>query len=195
MKRDCLLAACAGTALLGLYGCASGMQATRFSNPNFDFGFVERVAVVPFENLSNDRAAGARATRLTITAFLASGTLDVVEPGEVQAAIVQITNRPPSQSIELSNEEIVSLGQALGVQALVMGSVTQSDNLRSGSVAIPVVTLDLRMVETETGAIVWAATHSEKGSSVSARFLGTGAEPIAETTRECIRNVLATLIQ
>lgn len=76
-----------------------------------------------------------------------------------------------------------------------MGTVTQSENLRSGNVPVPVVTLDLRMVETETGATVWAATHSEKGSTVSAKILGTGGQPIAETTRECVQQVLATLIE
>jgi hypothetical protein len=51
------------------------------------------------------------------------------------------------------------------------------------------------MVEAETGATVWAATHSEKGSTVSAKLLGTGGQPIAETTRECVQQLLATLIE
>jgi hypothetical protein len=57
------------------------------------------------------------------------------------------------------------------------------------------VTLDLHMVETETGATVWAATHSEKGAGLSAKLLGTGAEPISETTRRCVRVLLRTLVQ
>lgn len=176
-------------------GCASGMKATRFANPNFDFGFVQRVAVLPFENLSGDRAAGMRATRLTITELLASGSLDVVEPGEVESALSQITGVAPGHRVSPNTEQIVSLGQALGVQAIVMGTVTQSENLRSGSVPIPVVTLDVRMVEAETGVTVWAATESERGATLSARVLGTGGDPLSETTRECVRKVLATLIQ
>ena len=57
------------------------------------------------------------------------------------------------------------------------------------------MTLDLRMVEVETGATVWAATHSEKGSSLSAKVLGTGGEPLAETTRRCVQEALATLVE
>jgi len=178
-----------------LFGCAGTLKSTRFSNPNFDFDFVERVAVLPFENLSNDGAAAARATRLTITALLASGALDVVEPGEVQAALTQITGVPPGRAVNPNTEHTLSLGKALGVQALILGSVTQSENLRSGAVPVPVVTLDVRMVEVEKGTTVWAATHSEKGSTLSARLLGTGGEPLAETTRECVRRVLETLVQ
>jgi TolB-like protein len=179
----------------GIAGCGSSMKATRFSNPDFDFAFVERVAVLPFENLSNDRQAGLRATRLTITELLASGALDVVEPGEVQAALIQTGAFQAGRTPIPSTEQIISLGQALDVQAMIMGTVTQSENLRSGNVPIPVVTIDLRMVEAETGATVWAATHSEKGSTVSAKLLGTGGQPIAETTRECVQQLLATLIE
>lgn len=68
-------------ALLVATGCSGNPKPTEFVNPRFDFGFVERVAVLPFENLSSDRQAGARATRLLITELLATGTLDVVEPG------------------------------------------------------------------------------------------------------------------
>jgi TolB-like protein len=176
---------------LALSACASGMAPTHFTNPSFDFGFVERVAVVPFENLTNDAAAGARVTRLVITELLASGAVDVVEPGEVQAAL----DRMGSRITTPSTEQVVSLGETLGVQAVVIGSVTQSETLRSGSVEMPVVTLDVHMLETETGEAVWAATHTERASGLSAKLLGTAGEPISETTRRCVREVLRTLIQ
>ena len=178
-----------------LVGCTSTIPPTEFTNPEIDFSFVQRVAVLPFENLSSDQQAGFRATRLTITELLASGALDVVEPGEVQAALIQSGTFQVGRTPIPSTEQIVSLGQALGVEALILGTVTQSENLRSGNVPVPVVTLDLRMVEAETGATVWAATDSCKGSTVSARLLGTGGQPIAETTRECVQQVLATLIE
>ena len=60
-------------ACLAAMGCASGLAPTRFTNPDFDFGFVERAAVLPLDNLSNDQQAGVRATRLLNTELLASG--------------------------------------------------------------------------------------------------------------------------
>lgn len=179
--------------VLALAGaCAEGIKATRFTNPRFDFGFVERAAVLPFENLSNDREAGFRATRLLVTELLASGTLDVVGSGEVQAAVAKQTG---TRNTRPSSQDIVALGKALGVQALFIGSVSQSEVLRSGRVGMPVVTLDVHMVETETGASVWAATHTEKGGSLGAKVLGTGGAPLSETTRRCVRNLLKTLIE
>jgi hypothetical protein len=176
---------------MALMGCASGMKTTQFTNPGFDFAFVEKVAVLPLENLSTDRQAGQRATRLLITELLAAGAVDVVEPGEVQTAL----DRIPGGGRSLSKEQVIGLGQTLDVQALILGSVTQSELIRSGTLSIPTVTLDLHMLETETGTSVWAATHTEKGSGLSAKLLGTGAEPISTTTRRCVQQILETLVQ
>lgn len=182
-------------AALGLAACGGTMRATQFTNPKFNFAFVQRVAVLPFDNESVDRQAGTRATRLAITELLATGAVDVVEPGEVQAALTKIAGAVPGRAFAPSTEQVLALGKALNVQGLLLGSVTQSENLRSGAVPIPVVTLDLHLVETETGATVWATTHSEKGGSLEARVLGTGGEPLAETTRRCVREALKSLVQ
>ena len=178
-------------AMLAISCAGGGMQPTRFTHPQIDFSFVERVAVLPFENLSNDQQAGFRATRLLITELLASGAVDVVEPGEVQAALSRFAGLTPRPS----TEQLLSIGQALEVQAIIAGTVAQSEVVRSGGTGIPVVTLDAQMVESETGAIIWAATHTEKGSGFAARVLGTGGEPISQTTRRCVQKLLDTLLQ
>lgn len=176
--------------ILGGIACSGGIKTTEFTNPRFDFSFVERVAVLPLDNLSSDRQAGERATRLLITELLASGAVDVVEPGEVQAALDRVQSRRSS----LSKQQILDLGADLRVQALIQGSVAQSESLRSGTVSIPTVTLDLHMTETETGTTVWAATHTEQASGLGAKLLGTGAAPISQTTRLCVQEILQTLV-
>lgn len=184
-----------GMAVALVMGCSGNISPTEFANPRFDFGFVERVAVLPFENLTGDQNAGHRAARLMTTELLASGALDVVEAGEVQAALARRPGAVYGRVALPSKEDILSLGQELNVQALIMGTVTQSETLRSGRVGIPVVTIDARMVETETGSTVWAATHTEKGSTVSAKLLGTSGTPISETTRLCVRQLLQSLFE
>ena len=189
--RSLLLSIGCTVAVLAGLSCSSNMGPTQFTNPNIDFSFIQRVAVLPFENLSSDQQAGLRATRLTITELLASGSVDVVEPGEVEGALASLGG----SRTKPNKEEILSLGSTLEVQAIIIGSVAQSEVLRSGAVGIPVVTLDAQMIETETGAIIWAATHTEKGKGFSARVLGTGGQPISETTRLCVQQLLATLLE
>jgi hypothetical protein len=176
--------------LVPAMGCG-GVRTTRYTNPDFNFGFVERVAVMPLENLTQDQQAGVRATRLLATELLASGAVDVVEPGEVTAAL----NRISGASLTPSTEQLVALGKALNVQAIIMGTVAQADTVMSGRVSVPVVTIDLHMVEVETGAPVWAATQSARGTTASARILGTAGEPLAETTRRCARELVARLVR
>lgn len=177
------------TLLLSVAGCG-GMRATHYTNPDFNFGFVERVAILPLENLSQDSQAGVRATRLLATELLASGAVDVVEPGEVTVALNRLsgTNKTPS------TEQIIALGKALNVQAILLGTVAESSAVLSGRVSVPVVTIDLHLVEVETGTPVWAATHSERGTSASARLLGTAGEPLSETTRRCARALVGKLV-
>lgn len=187
-RRPAAAFACAG--LLASWACAS-VGTTRFVNPNFNFSFVKKVAVLPFENLSSEQQAGARATRLFITELLATGSAEVVEPGEVRAALAKLSLAGPAPS----TEQIVALGKDLGVQAILLGNVNESQEMRTGTVAIPVVTLDIHMVEVETGSAVWAATRTEKGTGFGAKFLGTGGEPISETTRRCVRKLVKDLIR
>ena len=174
---------------LTLLGCSANLPTTEFTNPEFNFAFVERIAVLPLEDLAGDRQAGARATRILITEILAAGAVDVVEPGEVQAVLERVTRG----SSNPSQKQVTELGRELAVQAVMVGSVTQSEVLRSGTVSVPVVTLDLHLLETETGAAVWAATHTERGSGAAAKWLGTGAEPISATTRKCVQAALRSL--
>ncbi|HUU46478.1 MAG TPA: hypothetical protein VM118_12175, partial [Acidobacteriota bacterium] len=42
----------------GVIGCGGGM--TTFLHHEYNFDFIERVAIVPLDNLSDDRGAGAR---------------------------------------------------------------------------------------------------------------------------------------
>jgi len=177
-------------AVLATVGCG-GIRPTRFVNPDFDFGFVEKIGVLPLENLTTDRQVSERATRMLITELLSVGAVDVVEPGEVETTYA----RTVEGRGEPTREQLVAMGQELDAQALLIGSVAQSNEVRSGTISVPVVTIDLRLIETDTGATVWAATHTERGAGAGAKFLGTGGEPISETTRKCIRTLIQELVE
>jgi TolB-like protein len=172
-------------------GCTRSMRPTKFINSDYNFAFLEKVAVLPLLNMSEDSQAGSRATRILITELLATEAVDVVEPGETQAAL----NRIASGTSTPTTEQVIALGEALNVQAVIQGSVAQSGSNRAGTVMIPVVTLDIHMLETESGRVVWATTHTEKGGGTAAAILGTGSEPISQTTRRCARRIIKTLVK
>ncbi len=171
-------------------GCA-GMGSTVFVHQNYNFNFVEKVAVIPFENLSNDQGASARVSHLFITELLATDAFEVVEPGEVLNAISKLSL---TRTDMLSEDQAKQLGKALDVQAVILGSVNESSATQAANRQI-VVTLDVRMVETESAQTVWSATHTEGSKSFLASLFGTSQKSQSEVSRQCVRKVIKTLVR
>lgn len=178
-------------AILLLAGC-SGMGSTVFVHRNYNFNFIEKVAVIPFENLSNDQGASARITHLFITELLAADAFDIVEPGEVLIAISKLNL---TRSDMLTEEQAKQLGKTLGVQGVILGAVNESSGVRSAANSETVVTLDARMVETESAQTVWSATHTEGSKGFFASIFGTGDKSQSEVARRCVRKVIKTLVK
>ena len=184
-------AAVSAAAILLIAGGCSGMGSTVFVHRDYNFNFVEKVAVVPFENLSNDQGASARITHLFITELLAADAFDIVEPGEVLVAISKLSL---TRTDMLSQEQAKQLGKELGVQGLILGAVNESSGLRSAGNNETVVTLDVRMVETESAQTVWSATQTEGSKGFFSSLFGTSDKSQSEVARKCVRKVIKTLV-
>ena len=184
-------AAVSAAAILLIAGGCSGMGSTVFVHRDYNFNFVEKVAVVPFENLSNDQGASARITHLFITELLAADAFDIVEPGEVLVAISKLSL---TRTDMLSEEQAKQLGKELGVQGLILGAVNESSGLRSAGNNETVVTLDVRMVETESAQTVWSATQTEGSKGFFSSLFGTSDKSQSEVARKCVRKVIKTLV-
>ena len=176
--------------ILSLSAC--GVKPTVFLHPKYDFQYLERVTVVPFDNLSNDQGAGARVTHILMTELLAAKAFDVVEPGEVSRVLEK---HSLVRTGTLTEDQIISIGQELRSQGLILGSVTESASLRTGGLSSNTVTLVVRMVETETGATVWSATHSEAGGGFWSSLFGIRSGSQSEIYRKCVRKIINTLIK
>jgi TolB-like protein len=187
MRNALIVLALAGVLVAG--GCG-GPGTTVFVHPEFDFSYVESIAVVPFENLSDDQGAGARASRYFTASLLASEAFEIVEPGEVTRALESLAML---RTAELTTQQIQSLGRELRVQGLFLGTVSESAAVRSGSTTVNTVTVVIRLVETETGVTVWSATNTEDSSTFWSSLFGTKQRPLSEVTRRCIDKTLDTL--
>jgi len=172
-----------------IVGC--GGRPTVFLHDEYNFQFLERVAIVPFDNLSSDRGAGERATRIFLSQVLASKAFEVVEPGEVTLALGKYATVRTS---ELTNEQILELGKKLRVQGIFLGTVTESASTRSGGATVNTVSMVVRLVETETGETVWSATAGAGGRGFWASLFGGGGESASEATRDCVKKILNTLL-
>ena len=179
----------AATILLSV--SCGGPRATVFIHQEYNFGFIESVAVMPFRNVSHEQGAAERATSFFITELLVAEAFDVVEPGEVQRVMIK---HGVTGSSQLTKEQIQAIGADAHVQAIFVGSISEASAIRSGSSQSHVVTLDIRLVEAETGRTIWSATNTERGIGFWNSLFGGNGKSQSEVMRKCVHETLETLI-
>ena len=94
--------------LILLAGCATDDV---YFEPNMDFGSLQSVAVVPFQNLTGQDEAAERVRDTFMGMLLATEAVYVVPTGEVARGISRIGRIPPEG---LSSEQIKQLGEHPG---------------------------------------------------------------------------------
>jgi hypothetical protein len=172
--------------------CSPAVTSTVFRDPNMDFGAIQAVAVLPFQNLTRDNLAAERVRDVFINRLLSTGAIYVVPVGEVARA----ASRVEVQSLSApSPEEAVKLSSALKVQALVTGAVQEYGEVRSGSTSANLIALSVQMLEGQTGRIIWTATSTKGGIDAWDRLFGGGGRPMNDVTRDAVNDVIAKLFK
>ncbi len=176
----CLLSSCAGN------------RGSLFLNTDFNFKSIESVAVIPFENLSDDAGAAGRVTRVFVAELLSRRAFDVVEPGEVTKALEKYSL---VRTGDLQKDQMRELAKTLGVQALFFGSVNESTASRNGGTNPSEVTLVARLVEAEKGTTVWSASYTVGGRSFFQVIFGLEPDTKSRVTIGCVKGLIKTLIR
>ncbi len=179
------------SALFLTFGCRGNVPVYHMSE-DIDFSYYKKVAVMPLDNLTNDKFAGEIVRQVVTTELLASGLVDVVFPGEVKSVINDMGIKSVSS---LTSDQIKALAGTLEVEALVLGAVEEYGNVKMGNVSAPQVTLSLMLADAGTGSIVWSITNTRGGASFMARHFGARHETISETVLVLVREAIQTLEQ
>ncbi len=177
--------------LLVLTGC--GASVVRYINPDANFSYIKKVAVLPFNNLTNDRYAGEKVRAALTVDLLSRRVFDVMEQGEVSKVltlVLRATGAEEGMVLELDKETLKLLGERLGVQAVILGSVDDFEDRRSGGI----VSLSVRMLDTSSGIILWQAKATASGGSIWRRMLGLEGVDTSTLTRKAVKEALDTLL-
>ena len=174
---------------LTIAGCGSG--PVYHVRSDVDFSFIRSVAVVPFQNLSAERFATQRMSSVFISELLQFDELMVLDPGEVLEAYSSMRLSP---DVPLTSDQIVALGQRLGVDALVTGTVEDYGLERLGGNQTYAVTAVFGMSETQTGGQIWTAQIRHDGSSFWQKLFGGQPTSLYEVSRKAVREALGTLL-
>ncbi len=165
-------------------GCGgSQIDSRTFLRENTDMRLIERVAVMPF--VGTARAEYIR--DLAITELLSSQVFEVVDKGRVDIVL-----KREGLGNQLDVFTIRRLGESLKVQALLFGTVEQTTMSR-GSSSFPELTLTLRLIDCESGQLLWQASGRGSGYSVADRLFGFAPKDIFEITLELLDSLYATM--
>jgi hypothetical protein len=157
-----------------------------------DFGAIKTVAVLPFNNLSRDNAGGERVRDVFSNMLLATGGMYVLPHGEVARGVMRVGIQ---NAADPSAEEITKLGQVLKCDAIIGGTVKEYGEVRSGTSTANVVSASIHMFETATGKIVWSASSTKGGISMTDRMFGGGGAPVNDVTEAVVNDLLDKLFK
>ena len=170
-------------------GCGFGSGMKHYVRPGLDAKYINKVAVLPFDNFTSERFADDKVKSLVVIELLSRG-IDVIEPGEVMGLMREMKVRS-LQSI--TSKHIKQIGKILKVQAVMTGSVGVFKVSRGTAVSYPEVSISLILHEAETSDIIWSAWHTTGGAGFWTRHFGAEGKTLDETAKILIEDVIDTL--
>lgn len=177
--------------LVGLAACAHSKSGV-FRDQNMDFGAIQNIAIMPLANLTREQTAADRVREVFINKLLSTGAAYVLPVGEVKRGITRAGITDPTAP---SPEEIVKFAGIVKAEAVITGAVKEYGEVRSGTSSSTVIALDVQMLETQTGRVVWAASSTKGGITFGDRLLGGGGEPMDIVTEKAVDDIIEKLFK
>ncbi|SHI54206.1 Peptidoglycan-synthase activator LpoB [Malonomonas rubra DSM 5091] len=172
-----------------LCGCSSAPR--HYAAESLGLGYVTRVAVLPFENHTDFKFAELRFSDVVVTEILSRGLFEVVEKGESQRFLQEELIQKDQGSLDMATA--MRLGQELNVQAYLSGAVEDFREEQNGSYSYPVIAATLRLVDVNSGQIIWQASGSETGYRTFDRLFGFAGEDVNQVGFRLAKRLLATM--
>ncbi|MEK7774429.1 MAG: hypothetical protein AAB305_00910 [Candidatus Zixiibacteriota bacterium] len=144
-----------------LSGCAGNRV---YLNDEADFGFYQKVGVLPFSNLTGDRTASEKVTATLTTELLMANIIEVTNAGDfLVSASKVIKSERANLPEELTALEAKAIGEGAGVQGIFVGVVRDFAMTRSGQEEFPLVSILVRFVDCQSGQVIWSYETTRRG--------------------------------
>jgi hypothetical protein len=175
-----------------LVSCARQVTLPVYRDSNMDFGSLQTVAVMPFQNLSRESLAADRVRDVFINRLLSTGALYVLPVGEVARGVARAEISAPAAP---APEDVIKLAGILKAQAVITGAVMEYGEVRSGSTAANLIAVSVQMLEAQTGRVVWTASSTRGGITAWDRLFGGGGRPMNDVTRDAVNDLITKLFE
>jgi len=154
-----------------LFGCASADHAyfvktktdanvyvaPRRSRPKN----IKKVAIMPFK--APTELIGASVSDMFVTEMLRAGRYELVE----RSQMARVLSEAELAMAGLSASRAVEVGNMVGADAVVIGTVDEYGTVANRGRTYPVVGINARLIDCESGKIIWSVDLAERSSSSS----------------------------
>ena len=192
-RRNQLLTLCAmryALCVFSLLFFSACRAPVSYIHPTADLTYIKTVAIVPFENLTQEKGAEGKVMNVVAAEVLRRGVFDVVEFGEV----AKVLREEGFKGDGLISKRVAERGaKRLNVQAFIVGSVEEYGVSRTGGSSYPEVSVSLKLIDAKSYKILWEATHSVKGTTVLDRLFGISKKSTSDLAKELVPEMFDTL--
>lgn len=142
-------------------GCGGIGSSRVYINPQADFSFYQRVALLPFRNMADDPLAGEKMTDVFLTELLIAGDLEVMDIGQFKSVVAQVVRG--GNVHELSTSHLAQIGELAKVQGVFTGVIQDYKMISVGGESYPLISVTFKFLDAPTGALVWQYSASVAG--------------------------------
>ncbi len=177
--------------IVGFVACGR-TSSDVFRDQTMDFGMIQTIAVMPFANQTREQTASDRVRDVFINRLLSTGGVYALPVGEVKRGTTRAGIADPTAP---SPEDVVKFAGIVKADAVITGNVKEYGEVRSGTATSTVIAISLQMMEAQTGRVVWSASSTRGGVSLSDRLFGGGGEPMNIVTEKAVDDVIHKLFK
>ncbi len=177
--------------LLSLLGCA-GPSVTGYLRSDVTISHTKSMAVIPFDNISGHPDAGKKAVNLLLTELVHTELFKIADTGEVESSLRRLRIRTTA---EMDLSKLRTLGEQLQVQTIIIGSVDEYELRQEGRGVIPIVAVNARMLDAQTGDILWAISHVHDGNDWETVFGFRKVTSLSRLAQIVVAEIVESLVK
>lgn len=173
----------------GLAGCASSSDDAYFRKTETEANVylspaakkANKVAVLPFK--APTELIGVSVADLWVTEVLRSGRYELVERSQLN----QVLNEAELALSGLSAQRAAEMGQMMGADAVIVGTVDEYATVAHRGKTYPVVGITARLIDCASGKVLWSVDLAQRASDASTTLPGL--------SRKVVHEMMAALYQ
>lgn len=167
-----------------------GSRPTVYVKPSLRFAPGRSLAILPFNNYSGKEDAGKQVSNAFLIELLKKQMFNIIEPGEIDKIMREERIRSSDQ---VDEKTALKLKEKLSADYILIGSVNEYGYLRSGDREIPIIGFSIRLLDSATGQIIWAAYHSRKGDDKELIFSWRLVTSLSKLAQNSVHDVVKKL--